>query len=528
MKSRDDLFSRVAAKTQDLTRHLGAVVRLGTSLEAVDNILIDALDALGSIIPFDLATVMELSGDDLVVRVASGPLDSPEVRRHRLRLASFPSIQALIQTGHARAFIEHDHAHGDGDPFDGLLDLPHGHACMVVPLRAEDSLLGVITVDREVCGAYPAEIVELADVFGRLLALVMCYGEQSLHLERLSQQLSEQNRVLRQKVHGSRSAGDSITALHSGAMQHVSRLAQQVAPGDTPVLLTGETGTGKEVLAHAIHEWSARAGEPMVSINCASLPAGLIESELFGHVRGAFTGARADRIGRFQAANGGTLLLDEVGELPLDLQAKLLRVLQDGSFEPVGSDRTVRVDVRVIAATNVDLLEACAKRRFREDLYYRLAVFPIHLPPLRARREDIGVIAERVLSDLAEKRGRGPWRLTRRNIADLEGREWRGNVRELVNVLERATILSADGTLDFHASRAVPRMPRGPAKVESDDVSTLEEAERRHITRALTKTGGKVYGEGGAAELLDVNPSTLVSRMKKLGLGTARAHRART
>jgi transcriptional regulator with GAF, ATPase, and Fis domain len=312
-------------------------------------------------------------------------------------------------------------------------------------------------------------------------------------------------------------------------MLRVVEQAEQVATTDTPVLITGETGTGKEVLANAIHGWSGRAGRPMVSLNCAALPPGLIESELFGHVKGAFSGASTARMGRFQAANGGTLFLDEVAELPVELQAKLLRALQEGTFEPVGSDRTIKVDVRIIAATNADLLTAVADGRFREDLYYRLAVFPIHLPPLRERPEDVSVIAERFLASLARRTGRGPWILTESTRAWLAAQEWRGNVRELVNTVERATI-TTQGTELVIGDASVPNPAPGAgssAKPEdAESLLTLEEMERSHIKRALEATKGKISGQGGAAELLDINPNTLRSRMKKLGLGGARNFRS--
>jgi transcriptional regulator with GAF, ATPase, and Fis domain len=303
-------------------------------------------------------------------------------------------------------------------------------------------------------------------------------------------------------------------------MAHVARLARQVAPTATPVLIGGETGTGKEVLARAIHEWSDRADRPLVTVNCAALPESLIESELFGHVRGAFSGATAGRIGRFQAANGGTLFLDEVGEIPPPLQAKLLRVLQDGTLEPVGSDTTVRVDVRILAATNKDLAKAVAEKEFREDLYYRLAVFPIQLPPLRARREDVPCIARAFLASLAARTGRGPWVLTPAGEEELMAGEWPGNVRELVNALERATVLQRGPDLVVVAAPA-PGSPR-PTRAPEADVVPLADVERSHIERTLRGTNGKVWGDGGAARRLGLHPSTLLSRMKKLGLGTAR------
>jgi transcriptional regulator with GAF, ATPase, and Fis domain len=511
----------------DLTRDLAALTRLSTSTRAVDALLGEALDALGRLVPYDLATVMELQGDELRVRVARGPLDSADVRRHTLSLASFPSVRAVLAGGRARAFVERDHKDGDGDPFDGLLDLPHGHACMVVPLAPRDEEpIGVITLDRTKCGAYPDDVVRLADVFGQAFALAIRYGEQSELLQRVAAQLGEENRLLAESVRGRTDAIARIEACRSPAMAQIAGLARQVAASDAPVLVTGETGTGKEVLASAIHAWSPRAGRPFVTLNCAALPEGLIESELFGHVKGAFSGATMDRMGRFQTANGGTLFLDEVGDLPLSLQAKLLRVLQDGTFQPVGSDGTVRVDVRILAATNADLREAVAEKRFREDLYYRLAVFPLHLPPLRARREDVAPIALGVLDDIARRRGRAPWTLSPATLAELEARAWPGNVRELVNALERAAILSpGDALLVDEPTIAISPAPRPSEPAERSAFPTLRAAERAHVEAALRRTGGTVWGEGGAAKLLGVNPSTLQSRMRKLGLGGARDHR---
>ena len=511
----------------DLTRDLGAVSRLGPAAEVVDGLLAESLDTLGRVIPFDLAAILELDGDSLRVRVARGPLEVPAVRQHRLQLRDYPSLRAVLADGHARAFLEADHSHGDGDPYDGVLDLDHGHACMVVPLRAGADTLGVMTLDRATCGVYGAESVRLAEVFGRLLALAIVYGEQSLALTRLRDQLEEQNRLLRERVEPERDAGALLDACPSPVMAHVVRLARQVAPTDAPVLVTGETGVGKEVLARAIHGWSHRADRPLVTINCAALPAGLIESELFGHVRGAFTGATGSRIGRFRAANGGTLFLDEVGEIPPDVQAKLLRVLQEGCFEPVGSDRTVRVDVRVIAATNVDLQAATRDRRFREDLYYRLAVFPLRVPPLRARLDDVPVIVSTVLASISRRTGRGPWTVAEADLRALQVRPWHGNVRELVNALERATILSAGRQLEL-ASRPDPPTQAEPERRIDDPGPRLVawvELEREHVRAVLTHTHGRVHGEGGAAAILGLKPSTLQSRMRKLGLGGARAFR---
>jgi len=500
----------------DLTRDLREATRHGASMEQIDELVGEGLEALRTIIPHDLATVMELQDDTLSVRVARGILARPEVQEHQLSLADFPSLREVIERGRTRAFSAHDHSDGDGDTFDGVLDLEAGHSCMVAPIRVRDEIFGLLTLDRTECGMYPPEEVQLADVFAKLMAMVLSYGEQSARLGRLHRQMEEQNRLLTEHAGGRAEACRRIEACTSAPMQRVQELARQVAATTAPVLITGETGTGKEVLASAIHGWSARSAGPFVPINCAALPGSLIESELFGHVKGAFTGATKGRIGRFQTANGGTLFLDELGELPLELQAKLLRVLQEGCFESVGSDHTVRVDVRIVAATNRDLEELLAAKAFREDLYYRLMVFPIHLPPLRERPEDIVVIAKSYLEELSRRTGRGPWELSDRNIAALGGRHWRGNVRELVNTLERATIVASGAQPNLVETQG--REAPSSGTPSSSVWLTLREMERKHISDALRRADGKVHGAGGAAELLDINPSTLRSRMAKLKL----------
>jgi formate hydrogenlyase transcriptional activator len=514
---------RTPAELVDLTRDLAEAARLASSPDQIDQVVAEALDALGPLVPYDLATVMELGADVLTVRVARGPLVTPAVRRHRLDLRQHPAIREVMSEGRARAFAVHDAAAGDHDPFEGVVPLPDGHFCMVAPLRGPDRTFGLLSLDRVECGQYPVELVELVAVFARLLALAISFGEQSARLERMKRQLDEQVRLLTEETRAL-DGPRLLEACPSAAMRHLCELARRAAAATVPILITGETGTGKEVLAHAVHAWSPRAAGPFVAINCAALPPPLIESELFGHVRGAFTGASATRLGRFQTANGGTLFLDEIGELPPELQAKLLRVLQDGCFEPVGSDRTVRVDVRVVAATNRALSEQVAAGGFREDLYYRLAVFPLLVPPLRVRSEDIGAIAEGYLAALARRTGGGPWRLSERAVEFLGAQPWPGNVRELVNVLERATILTRDDVIDVAAVRGPETFPLAavrpcvPATMNSDVFLTLEAQERRHIEHALERCGGRVHGPGGAAELLSINPSTLRSRMQKLGV----------
>jgi transcriptional regulator with GAF, ATPase, and Fis domain len=305
-------------------------------------------------------------------------------------------------------------------------------------------------------------------------------------------------------------------------MQELTRLARQVAVSELPVLLSGETGTGKEVLAQAIHAWSRRADGPFVTLNCAAIPENLVESELFGHVKGAFSGAASERAGRFVTANGGTLLLDEIGDMPAAVQAKLLRVLQEGTFEPVGSDKGVRVDVRVIAATHVDLRHAMLEGRFREDLFYRLAGFPLTLPPLRERPDDIVPIAASVLERIARRTGRGPWRLSAAAIERLRRYAFPGNVRELANILERATIFEPSGEITpdmLVLSTVAPptAAPTAPGEILPD----FAHMQRDYFRRVLERTKGRIYGDRGAAELVGLKPTTLQSRLKKLGIDPA-------
>jgi len=355
--------------------------------------------------------------------------------------------------------------------------------------------------------------------------LILRNLDERLEAERTIQKLAATTEYLREQLAEDRGFGDIVG--RSPSLREALTAVTQVAGTAATVLVLGETGTGKELFARAIHDRSPRRERPLVKVNCAAIPASLIESELFGHERGAFTGATARREGRFSLADGGTIFLDEVGDLPLELQGKLLRVLQEGEFEPVGSSRTRRVDVRVIAATNRDLEQAVRDGSFRADLYYRLSVFPLRLPPLRARGDDVVVLAESLAGNLARSLGRPPPALDAADASALRAYEWPGNVRELRNVLERAIITSPDGRL--HLERALPaRLPappppggdRGPDGEILTDAS-LRRLERDNTLAALARAGGRVGGAGGAAELLGVRPSTLKSRMKALGIGRA-------
>ncbi len=286
----------------------------------------------------------------------------------------------------------------------------------------------------------------------------------------------------------------------------------QVAQTGSTVLLLGETGTGKEVLAQAIHDASVRKDRPMIKVNCAALPAALIESELFGREKGAFTGALARQAGRFEIADGSTIFLDEVGELPLELQPKLLRVLQEGEFERFGGSRTIKVDARVIAATNRPLTQAVREGRFREDLFYRLNVFPVEVPPLRERREDIPLLSWTFVKEFSNSMGKAIDAIADDSMVALLGYPWPGNIRELRNVIERAMILSRGSTLHIKLGNPTLRPQI------TNTAGTLVEAEREHILQALERCSWRIRGTNAAAELLGVKPTTLESRIKKLGL----------
>ena len=339
--------------------------------------------------------------------------------------------------------------------------------------------------------------------------------EQKLHeqvreINHLRVQLEQENTLLRSE------AGLNEERRHllgnSAAMKGVKVLIEQVARTGTTVLIQGETGTGKELVAQAIHQLSDRKKRLMITVNCAALPSALIESELFGREKGAFTGALSRQIGRFELAHGSTLLLDEIAEMPLETQAKLLRVLQNGTFERLGSPVNIKVDVRIIAATNRNLAKEVEQGRFRRDLFYRLNVFPILVPLLRDREGDIPLLVWQLVSEFSQKMGRKFNTIASQDMAMLEAYSWPGNVRELRNVIERAMITSVGNILDLSQLD----LPQSHASHPS--VMTLEEVERRHIQETLITTHGKIKGKGGAAELLGLNPSTLYSRMRKLAI----------
>ena len=359
-----------------------------------------------------------------------------------------------------------------------------------------------------------------ADHIGAAIANARAFEE----IQRLKAQLEQQNTYLQEEVVEAKAFGALVG--QSAALRQIISQIDLVAPTEASVLILGETGTGKDLVAHEIHRRSRRKDNPLVRVNCASIPKELFESEFFGHVKGAFTGAIKDRPGRFETADGGTLFLDEIGEVPLEMQGKLLRVLQEKRYERVGDDRTRHADVRIIGATNRNLKKEVAAGRFREDLYYRLHVFPIHVTTLKERKDDIPLLAEHFV-DLSVKELRCPKpRLTRAAVARLQNYDWPGNVRELRNVIERAVILARGGPLFFDLpttdsapppTASTPH-PGAKAGLEYFTEAEMERRGRENLVAVLETAGWKIKGTAGAAELLGVKPTTLLSRMKKMGL----------
>jgi len=395
---------------------------------------------------------------------------------------------------------------------------------VIVPLVTRGVAIGTLAVASVKPNQYSeADAAFLGEAAGQI-ALALENMKAYEEIAALKARLERENVYLQEEIHREHNFVETVGS--SPGILAVMRQVDRVAPTDSSVLVCGETGTGKELIARAIHDRSARRGRPLVKVNCSAISAGLVESELFGHVKGAFTGALERRIGRFELADGGTIFLDEVGELSLETQVKLLRVLQEREFEPVGSSRSLRVDVRVIAATNRSLEDAVRAGRFRADLFYRLNVFPIAVPPLRERASDIPQLTTFFVARFAKKFGKKVEAVSRETMERLTQYAWPGNVRELQNIIERAVILSEGPTLELGPD-LLPVSVAGSPRVEASASPSapfagldtlLEEVERSHILAALEQAGGVVEGPRGAAKLLKLHPNTLRSRMEKLGI----------
>ena len=387
---------------------------------------------------------------------------------------------------------------------------------MVMPLESGDKMLGTLAVSSEGAEKFSQKHVELLMLLREPFSIAMANALRHREVLRLKNILSEDNRYLQQEMR--HLAGDEIIGANFG-LKEVMDKVQHVAAMGSPVLLLGETGTGKDIIANAIHYSSTRSKDPFIKVNCGAIPETLIDSELFGHEKGAFTGAFAQKRGRFEQAQGGSIFLDEIGELPPQAQVRLLRVLQDKEIERVGGNRTISLDIRIIAATNRNLEEMVKSGQFREDLWFRLNVFPIWIPPLRLRKSDIPALLnhfiykkcrELKLPDIPKV---GPGQ-----VDLLMNYDWPGNVRELQNLVERALILTPKGPLTFHSLGMNEQQGTASPTQTSEIVEKLDTVISRHIRYALSQSQGKVHGRNGAAELLGINPNTLRSRMQKLGI----------
>ncbi|MBU2551234.1 MAG: sigma 54-interacting transcriptional regulator [Proteobacteria bacterium] len=473
--------------TQEVVQHIFSTVNRITGAERGAIFL--KTDDPGSV-PIKLWAAKNLTADD-----AAHPEFSPSIEM----------IGRSVDTG--QADIQNVSPPPNGASFYN--DTIKSRIC--VPLSLRGRTIGVLYHDnRFFKSTFKEQDVKILSYFASLAAIALDNAQAYEEIRRLNQRLQEEKQYLEEQQLESLHLDDFVAA--SPAIKHVLSMVQRVAETDSTVLILGETGAGKEMVARAIHQHSPRRDKPFIRVHCSAFPESLIPSELFGHERGAFTGAVERRIGRFELADGGTIFLDEIGDIPMGVQVRLLRVLQTKEFERVGGRETLRSDFRLLAATNRNLEEEVEAGRFRSDLYYRLNVFPIQVPPLRERREDIAPLAGYFLRVYAEKTGKSFKGIPEKEMARLLAYHWPGNVRELENVIERGVILNAGGLF------LIPELTAGPSDAPAAGLVSLKEMERRFIIEALQKTNWKIYGPGGAAELLDINYSTLYSRMKKLGI----------
>ncbi|NCB37981.1 MAG: GAF domain-containing protein [Erysipelotrichia bacterium] len=475
------------------------------------------LDAIKEVIPFELAVILSLEANrSLQIRFCSGVLCDKKLLNHVMAIEDRSEISHALEVGEVM-LVKNTADPGHHDTYEGLVNLPARHSCMLTPLKAGGEVIGLMTLDHSQCDLFTPDRVKIAGILSQLLAIALA---QSLQTERL---INEKTALLYE-----RSAYVSEMARIEGGLvgnspnwQHVLEKIRLVAPADSHVMILGETGTGKEQVAKAVHALSGRFDKPFITLNCSALNHNLAESELFGHEKGAFTGAVSARKGRFELADGGTLFLDELGDLPFETQPKLLRAIQQGTFERLGSEKTVRADVRIISATNARLEEKIRSGQFREDLYYRLNIFPIAIPPLRERNGDIVLLAHHFLEHLCGRFGYHKVDISVPAMKLLLDNNWPGNVRELKNTIERALINCQGSQIKpqhiFFESQSF-RVAPSTRNSEDSKIEDLDTEIGKIIRRALRQSGGKIYGEHGAAEILGVKPTTLQSKIKKLGL----------
>lgn len=468
--------------------------------------------ALGKILAFDVAAICLLDRDRDVFRLFA--LDTSSSSEQPFNV----DAELKLQGSHVGWVLEHGTPLLRCDlelerqfPIEETLLAAGIRSYLVVPLVARGTGFGTLNIGRRASNCYSPEdgavLAEIAKQVGLAVENMVAYEE----IDQLKARLEQEKLYLQEEIKTEHDFEEIVG--QSRAIKKVLRTIETVAKTDATVLVLGETGTGKELVARALHDLSPRKDKALVKVNCAALPSGLIESELFGHEKGAFTGALARKVGRFELAHGGTIFLDEIGDLPMELQAKLLRVLQDGEFERLGATGTLKVNVRVIAATNRNLERSVREGQFRHDLFYRLNVFPIAVPPLRERTEDIPLLVRYFAVKYGKKLSRQIERIPKESMDSLTAYPWPGNIRELENVIERSVILSSGSKLELG-----DWIPKPGASPHGDKVPTLEEMEREHIVRVLEMTRWRVSGEKGAAKILNMKPTTLEARLKKLGI----------
>ena len=492
-----------------------------------DALFASAYDAIRRVIPFDRAAFLLYQPKSKTLKLVSmqGPIESDFFKVGREYDLQETQISAWVLE-HQEVVTRGDLKREQQSPGEKRLVAEGIQSYCVVPLISMGQSMGTFAVWSKTQSRYTEADAELLREVANQVALAIANMTSYEEIASLKARLEKENVYLQEEIRTEHNFEEIVG--DSPPLLALLRRVDQVAPTDSSVLIYGETGTGKELIARAIHDRSNRKNRPLVKVNCSAISAGLVESELFGHVKGAFTGAFERRIGRFELADGGTIFLDEVGELPQDTQVKLLRVLQEREFEPVGSNRSVRVDVRIICATNRNLEESIKAGTFRSDLYYRLNVFPLEVPPLRERRSDIDQLARFFVSRYARNLGKKITAISEGATQKLLSYSWPGNVRELQNVIERALILSNGPVLDLEgdlatvsASSFVPQPATELAEVPYADQSplqTLQEVERAHILAVLQQTNGVIEGANGAAKTLGMHPNTLRHRIEKLGI----------
>ncbi len=539
---------RLLAVSRDITLRKRAEERERTLLE-INNAIISNLTqeelfravtgALSRLIPCDRSTIFvhRPGTETLRLFVLQSSVPSKEFRGNLDIPMSDTPAGRVFKSG--QTLLRRDLDKEREFPTEHRLFAEGFRSLIIAPLIARGRVVGTLNLLSAKPGQYTDSDAEFIPAVATQVGLAVENMNAFEEITALKARLEAENVYLQEEIRAEHNFKEIVG--NSPALLAALHKVEQIAPTDSTALIWGETGSGKELIARAIHDRSHRQGRPLVKVDCSAISAGLVESELFGHVKGAFTGAIERRVGRFQLADGGAIFLDEVGELPLETQVKLLRVLQEQEFEPVGSDRTIRVNVRIIAATNRNLEEAVRDGRFRADLFYRLNVFPLHMPPLRERRTDVPQLAALFLDRFSKKFGKEVRGVSQATMDFFLRYAWPGNIRELQNVIERGVVLAQGpvlsldptllqmGTTDIFSARGETHTlatlagapGNGPAAPGIHSVS-LEEVERQHIRAVLDQTGGVIEGPKGAATILKVHPNTLRSRMKKLGINARR------